>query len=51
MRIIATIFINNILKQYKEQYYKTINKQYAQYQQYVITICLNNTNNINNIKQ
>ena len=26
MRTIATIFINNILKQYKEQYYKIMNK-------------------------
>ena len=49
MRTIATISINNILKQYKEQYYKTINKtictistisynnmlkQYKQYKQY-----------------
>ena len=26
MRTIATICINNILKQYKEQYYKTMNQ-------------------------
>ena len=26
MRTIATILINNILKQYKEQYYKTMNQ-------------------------